>query len=194
MVTFTDESLNGLTCTGSDFDLYWTAEGLPVPTHAVTFTSGGPGYNIYTDGYIPANFAKELADLLRANASDSDLLKLIAPNGVRSDYGSSDCETCGVNYDEVTWNFHGPDSVSWTASYGCFGGETGGPSTFQEALNEVPIGPTSYDSLDDKEVPGPSLEELQSLWAEHQVILDRIRSLDPNLLDEWVEFLKDYDE
>lgn len=116
-----------------------------------------------------------LAAAARLGVSDEHLIALMWPNGYECYYGSSDCETCGYNTDEVTWYFHGPNKVSWEGRWGCYSGDTGGPATFDEALRHVPsFGEWSRD----EHGGGQDLDRahLEALWAECKAELGKIKA------------------
>lgn len=125
--------------------------------------------SIYHDG--SDHNAQAIHTAAKAGLSNEHLLALALPNGYEVGYGGSDCETCGYNYDDVTWYFHGPDSVSYSGRFGCYGGAMGERVTFDQALAELP----RFVPEDGEHTPALDRAHLDEMWADHAELLDTIK-------------------
>ena len=115
---------------------------------------------------------RALHEAARRGMSDEHLLALALPDGYSLGYGSSDCETCGYNFDEVTWYFHGNNSVSYKARFGCYSGGYGERATFDEVLRDLP----SFAPFEDGDnTPTLDMPHLHQLWQDHALLLDAIK-------------------
>ena len=121
--------------------------------------------------HMTEHHKEALAAAVAAGVAEHHLLALARPEGLTLYYGGMNCELCGYSYDEITWHFHGPDSVSWRGSWGCYGGGTGGPATFAEALEQVP----PLGDEENKTIPQVTRAHLEELWQEARAELDEIQ-------------------
>lgn len=200
MTNLTEITPRNLTITTTDFGISWTANGFPASPYKLnTLDVRDTPNEVGTVQSYDIDYVRSIAEALRHD-DDIALLHTAMPE-VAVCYSWDHCEMCGTNTEEVEWKFHGPNSVTYSARYGCYGGHAQTePVTLKEAVDQLPpLGGThlvsmfAYDEEDgDEDVSeGPELtvEHLESLWEPLPGLVKQLRTLNPDVLDSWADNL-----